>query len=127
MKHELSAREKQQLDALKDTLGALLDSRAKFELLNFWAWHPSGWSSPGAVAPKSSLPRIELHEALLELVDAGLVKTKRGTDICFYAMDSKHPAYAAILQLGRLTPRRRRYLMRNVRASSSVVEAQAAS
>ncbi len=127
MKRELSATEKQELDALSSALGALLDSRAKFELLTFWAWHPAGWSSIGALAPRAGLPRIDLQKALLELVDAGVVETRQGTGICFYAVDRKHAAYAAILQLGRLTPRRRKYLMRAVSADSSFPESRIAS
>ena len=127
MKNELSATEKQQLDALRAALGPNLDSRAKFELLAFWARHPGGWSSRGAIAPRSSANREELDEALRELVQAGLVDADQDTGICFYGLARRHATYAAVMELGRLTPRKRKYLMRALRANTSSLVAELAS
>jgi hypothetical protein len=118
MRKELSAIEKQQLDRVRAALGANLDSRAKFELLAFWARHPSGWSSRGALAPRSVLGRQALYEALGELVETGVVEKHEETGICFYGLARKHPAYASVLQVRTLTPKRRKYLMHVARADS---------
>lgn len=123
MKRELSDEEKRRLDSLRAVLGSNLDSRAKFELLLFWAWHPSGWSSQGALAPRSPLARSELNEALVRLTKAGVVEIRQGTGICLYRLASSHHAYAAVLELRWLTPRRRKYLLRHLRAEPGWVTA----
>jgi len=120
LKHELSAAEKHQLDALRDALDSNLNSQAKFELLAFWARHPSGRTSRGAISPHSSVSREELNEALQQLAAAGVVEISDGTGIRFYGLAKRHPAYAAILQLGKLTPKRRRYLMRTFAPNPNV-------
>ena len=127
MRKELSAIEKQQLDCMRAALGANLDSRAKFALLAFWARHPSGWSSRRIVAPHSRVARAELYRALNDLVDAGVVEAREDPGICFYALRTQHPAYAAVLQLGKLGPKRRRYLLRAVDEDSSPLAAELAS
>jgi len=118
MKRELSAIEKQQLDSVRVALGANLDSCAKFELLAFWARHPGGWSSRGAVAPRSLVSRQELYEALSGLVETGVVEKREGQEICFYRLARKHPACTAVLRLGTLTPKRRKYVLHAARADS---------
>lgn len=127
MKDHLSATEKQQLDTLRSALARNLDSRAKFELLAFWARHPSGWSSRGAVAPRSFLNHEERNAALRELVDAGVVDVRGGSGFWFYGLAAQHPAYAAVLQLGRLTPKMRKYLMRAARSEPSQLAEELAS
>ena len=124
MKKELSPREKQQLDSLKAALGSHLSSRAKLELLSFWARHPTGWSSRGAIAPHSSVKREQMDEALRELVDAGVIEAHEQSGLGLYGLRRQHPAYAAVLQLGGLTPKRRKYLTRAVhsRASPPIAE-----
>ena len=109
---EISSADKQKLDYLRAALGRNLDSRAKYDLLAFWARHPSGWSVRGALAPRTSATREEIELALRELVGAGIVEANHGQEISFYGLARMHPAYGAVLQLAKLTPKKRKYLMR---------------
>lgn len=119
MKRGLTAADVEHLDTLRALFGEVLNSRAKFELLDFWAWHDSSWSSLGAIAPRSCLSGSVLKKALLELTRAGIVKVADGTGMPFYALNEDHPSYTAIMELGRLTPQRRRYLMSHLAKKAS--------
>jgi len=99
------------LQAVVRTLGRHLTERAKLDLLTFWGRNHGGWLSRGAIAPFTLLGRQEIDQALAELVRDGVIKHHEANGVCFYALTDDHAVRRAVLELGRLTPNERRYLV----------------
>lgn len=84
---------------------------AKMDLLGFWARHPGGWSSHGALAPWSRASRQDMNQAIEELVESGLITRTSGSNgRILYALDAHHQATEVLAQFSRLTPDEKRFI-----------------
>lgn len=111
MRKELKEPLRRRLEGLGRVLGHHLSARAKLDLLLFWARNPGGWYTRRAIKPFSLLPRSQIDEALLALLEDGVVERREHNGVPFYALTENHGVRRAILELGRLTPNERRYLV----------------
>jgi len=113
VRKELKESVRRRLDALGRILGRHLTSRAKLDLLTFWSRNHGGWCSRGAIV----LPRKEIDQALAELVEEGVIERQEAYGLCFYALTDDHDVRRAVLELGRLTPNERRYLVHRAQSA----------
>lgn len=115
MSRELRDGVERQLERLGSVLGRHLTTRAKLDVLTFWGRHPGGWCSRRAVAPFSLASRHEIDESLAELVEDGVIQRRRSGDLNFFAPAEDGDLRGALMELARLTPNERRYLVHNAR------------